>query len=132
MIAANSKSVNVEKVALLEKLKANLQTHKQDYKEAVEGYKIKVENDFIVALRRVQATSAEALVGINMSMNCTPPNNHEDDYNEIIMMLEMSVDEIINLDSHSFKQYVMNEWAWSRSFTATASMYKSIAAGSAN
>jgi hypothetical protein len=35
------------------------------------------------------------------------------------------VDDVINLDSESFKAYVKNEWSWSKSFDVTATMYKS-------
>jgi hypothetical protein len=128
-ISVNSKTVNVNKSELISKLKNNLKQHKEDYKEAVAGYKIKVEADFAKALENAKKHTAEQLVEMSLSINCFPPGSHENEYNEIIMMLEMSVDEVIQLDGQSFRQYVMNEWSWSKAFTATANMYKNIAAG---
>ena len=128
MINSREKSVNVAKAVLLERLKANLTQHMTDYAEAVQGYKIKVESDLKKMLKIIRSTTPEALVQRNVSLTSTPPVSHEAEYKEIIEMLEMSVDEIINLDGPSFKSYVMNEWTWSRNFDMTTTLYKSIAA----
>ena len=45
MLQANSKSVNVARTDLLDALKTNLEIHRNDYIEAMYGYKIKLIKD---------------------------------------------------------------------------------------
>jgi allophanate hydrolase subunit 1 len=125
-ITANTKSVNVARKDLIEKLVANLTAHKADYQEALVGYKIKLEQDLKKVLKAVKTATVEEAQTIRMPTN-NPPQDHSKDYEEVIQMLQMSVDDVINLDSHSFKAFVMNEWAWSNTFNSTATMYKGIA-----
>lgn len=126
MINQNSKSVNVSRKHLLEKLEANLETHKADFAEALIGYKIKLADDLQKALWAVEDSTPESVVNV-ASVSFNPPRSFESEYIEIITMMQMSVDENINLDSSSFKSYVMNQWAWSASFNSSALMYKTIA-----
>lgn len=54
----------------------------------------------------------------------TAPVNHEDEYIEVIEMLEMSVDQHINLSVDLFKAYVKNQWGWTNSFKSLVGSYK--------
>jgi hypothetical protein len=117
-------------MALLEKLKQNLEIHKKDYIEACEGYKIKLAKDLEDALKVVQGTNPLQLKHLR-AVVFNAPVNHETEYQEIIDMMEHSVDDTINLDSSDFKSYFKNEWAWSGAVNSTNSLYKSFAAASA-
>jgi hypothetical protein len=53
------------------------------------------------------------------------PVSYEDSYKRAIRMLELSVDDIIEVEEDVFNQLVLDEWSWKRSFTANSTMYKS-------
>jgi hypothetical protein len=54
----------------------------------------------------------------------TPPQNHAEEFTEMIEMFELSVDEKINLDHQSFKAFFKNEWPWKKQFEMLAASYK--------
>lgn len=56
----------------------------------------------------------------------TPPSSYEAEYNRAIRMLELSVDDIIELDTQQFDQLVQDIWVWKTSFITTNSIYKKI------
>lgn len=121
MFNRGKQSINVKREELLKILKANREQHQLDYKEAVDGYrsaKIKVLED---ELEKVKAEDKPEKTSLNVTLN--KPINYVSEYTEIIDMLEMSVDEIINLDSDSFQAYIKDNWSWKRSFMVSNSTY---------
>lgn len=126
MITSSTKSVNVSRTALLEKLIANLAEHKKDYQEAILGFKVKLLVDLQQAIIDVNASEPEGLKDLE-SVSFAGPISYADEYNEIIEMMKMSVDENITLDNRSFQQYVMNKWTWSDHFNNSTKIYKSYA-----
>lgn len=127
MITANQRSVNVNRLQLLECLKKNLEIHKKDYQEALVGYKVKLEKDLTDALESLSSLKETELKGFNVEFQ--HPVSHENSYVEVIEMMEMSVDENINLDSQSFRAFIKNDWPWSINFNSTTTLYKSYAVG---
>jgi hypothetical protein len=128
MMQANQKSVNVKRTELLKKLKSNLAEHEQDHQEALVGYKIKLMKDLQATLKKVKAAEYEDLSKYSSLRFDQPPVSYSNEYREVIAMMEMSVDEHINLDSTSFKSYILNQWSWSNLVNSTNTLYKSIAA----
>ncbi len=128
MINQGRNSVNVSRVALLAKLKENVAIHKKDYEEALIGYKIKLVADIKAALLVAEKASLEK-IHLLAAPRYDYPRSYEAEYNEIIDMMEVSVDDVINLDATSFKQYFKNEWSWSSHFNSSATMYKAMASG---
>ena len=55
---------------------------------------------------------------IQRSVTLTEPSNHAKDYDRVITMLEMSVDDTITLDAQAF-----DNWDWSRFALATNTTY---------
>lgn len=51
------------------------------------------------------------------------PTSHLDEYDEVIAMMEMSVDETISLDSSAFQQYVLDNWTWKKNFIGSVTKY---------
>ena len=128
MITQGRHSVNVSRKELLDKLYENVAIHKKDYAEAVIGYKIKLIQDLKAKLAEVENSDPNDTLKINQVV-FNRPASYENDYNEIIDMMEVSVDDVINLDASSFKSYFKNEWSWSGGFNASATLYKNAAAG---
>lgn len=51
------------------------------------------------------------------------PENHLDDYDRVIGMLEFSVADKVELTSSDFNAYVRNRWEWHRSFVGSNTAY---------
>jgi len=120
--ARNMQTVNVDRIKLLEALKANLEIHRTEYAQALIDFKDRLEQDLKLAAKKVSKTEPKDLRDFNFTVNF--PQNHEREFIEVIDMLEHSVDTTINLDSASFRAYIKNEWAWAHSFKMLNSSYK--------
>ena len=102
MMNIRQRSVNVNRHVLLEKLRENLETHRVEYKEALAEYHARLEADLKLALKKVRNTDPEQVESLKSFRFSVPfPQNHEQDYIDVIEMLELSVDENINLDRES-------------------------------
>lgn len=125
MMNIRQRSVNVSRTELLAKLKENLEAHRREYQEALVEFKARLVEDLKLAHKKVnKVENVEDLK--NFSFDIQFPQNHEKDYEEVIEMLEMSVDEHINLDSESFKAYIKNEWNWQHHFRAAKMAYATV------
>lgn len=122
MMTLRQRSVNVNRLELIEALKKNLETHRAEYEVALADFKTRLLEDLKTAQKHVNKTEAADLK--NFSIHFSFPQNHEKDFVEVIEMLEMSVDENINLDADSFRAYIKNEWAWTHSFKSVTESYK--------
>lgn len=122
MMNVRQRSVNVSRVELIVKLKENLNIHAAEYKQALLDFHERLVADLEVAALKVKSSDPASLE--DFRINFTFPQNHEEDYRDVIEMLQMSVDDTINLDSEAFKAYIKNEWSWQRNFKATTEMYK--------
>lgn len=128
-VHGDTRSVNLKRSVLLEKLKENLEIHKKDYEEAIEGYKVKLLLDMKNKIEEIEKTDPNRIQELEY-VPFSPPRSYESSYLDVIEMLEFSVDDVINIDASSFKNYVKNEWAWSNNFKATTTLYKSYQVGS--
>lgn len=115
------KTVRVERLVLLEKLEENRDAHRDLFLEAQKGYRKAV-------IKELDQMLQEARDGrpIRRYLELPEPQDHTNDYDNVIAMLEMSVDETIELTSTDFSQYVRDDWSWkalaqlvNTSYTAT-------------
>lgn len=114
--------ITVEKATLIEAITANRKGHRAIFEEAVEGYKEQVEKvleERLAEIRRGQI--------IHISVNLPLPQDHTRDYDRVLKMLEMSVDETVTLDETTFAMYVMDDWNWKHGFLQTNSAYSASA-----
>lgn len=128
MLNLRSKSVNVSRLALLDALVKNLETHKTQYQEAIADYKTKLRldaNELVESLEK--DLSEKDLKKLRIEFN--PPSDHSKEYTDAIEMLEMSVDDTIQLDEQSFKAFIKNQWLWSDSFNEFLTSTKSYISG---
>jgi transcription elongation GreA/GreB family factor len=126
MMNIRQRSVNVKRSELLTALRANLETHKEEYKQALIDFKLRLLEDLQAGVEKVNASEPKDLAKFNVQVMF--PQNHEKDFMEVIEMLDMSVDDNINLDAESFRAYFKNEWSWTVGFRSLTESYK--AAGS--
>lgn len=121
-------TVNIEKQRLLAVVTENRELHAQVYSEAMEGWKEAMKDWFIEGARIV----ADGGTPERLAFTEVEPQNHSDDYDQIITMLEMSVDEVIELEDHQFAQYVMDRWNWKRAWIQNSSKFSQTASTSSN
>jgi roadblock/LC7 domain-containing protein len=115
----HNKTVNVERLKMIESIKAGLALHTKTYNEALVDFK----EYALIEVNKLQAAIAAGDYS-KTAINLIQPVSHIKEYEEAIEIFEMSVDENINIDLDTFKAYFKNEWQWSRGFESTAMMYK--------
>ena len=116
-------AIKIKRVELLDIVRQNLQKHIAEYEESVVDYKALVLQ---VASHNLKvAKTADTAEFKKIKQSPSAPTSYEDSYKRAIRMLELSVDEIIEVEEDVFNQLVMDEWNWKRSFTAATMAYKS-------
>lgn len=123
------RDVKVKRYDLLVKIRANREKHVVEYEEAVKGYLGAVFaalSDTTQELQRRfdRLEAGEVLVLQSITFNLQVPGNHAKDYDQVIAMLEMSVDEELTIRSDEFACYVMDDWDWKEDFLNVSNVYK--------
>lgn len=118
-------TVTVKKAELLEKVRANRDAHQAIYDEAKAGYKALAVAELKKHLKDVERGAMQV---IHITMPA--PVNQIRDYDRIITMLEMEVEDEVELDETQFSQYVMDDWRWKQQFLTSNSTYSATAATS--
>ena len=113
--------VKVNKEELLTILKFNRERHQEIYKKAFVGYREEVIQHLEFILSEILEKDGK----INTKIDLIVPQDHTAEYDRIIGMLEMSVDETIEIDGTEYRQYILDEWDWSKNFSSTSSSYSS-------
>jgi len=110
--------VRMAKSALLERVKANRETHRADYLEAKEAFNVRLVDWF-------DEQKKMALEGKQFAVAWTEvvPEDRTGDYDAVIDMLELSLDDEIILERREFRMYVRDEWSWSLTNKASFSTY---------
>lgn len=112
--------VTVSRDELLEVLRRNRDAHRKAFIKAQGLYRERAIGELDRALADARAGN-----GIRLSISMPVPEDHTDDYDREIRMLEMSVHERVTLASHLFDQVVMDHWRWSASWASNTMSYLS-------
>ena len=112
------RTVKVNKAELAKILEGNRAKHKDEYKDAFEGY-VKT------AIEKLEENLAKFKDGeiTKLRWNEQPPTSNVKDYDRVIQMLEMSVDAEIELTSEEFQNFVQDDWHWKESWRLSNSKY---------
>jgi len=116
-------AIKMKREELLEIVRANKEKHIAEYAESVIDYKKLVLQVTQANLKLAKTEDLEKFKQIKSLPSA--PVSYEDSYKRAIRMLELSVDEIIEVEEDVFNQLVLDEWSWKRSFVAASTMYKS-------
>jgi hypothetical protein len=111
-------TVKVKRDELLAKLEVNRSNHRQLFLDAQEGYRQMVIQELDKSLNDAREGRA-----IRTHIAMQAPQDHTDDYDNVVAMLGMSVDEVIELDAHDFQCYVMDKWTWAAAANLLNSTY---------
>lgn len=111
-------SVKVERMQLLTAIQGNRDAHRDLFIKAQKGYR----EMMIEELDRMLKDAKEGLP-IRRAVALVEPQDHTEDYDRVIRMLEMSVDKEIEIDASSFDQYVRDRWSWKQFADSTNTLY---------
>ena len=111
-------SVKVKRSDLLDRVRKNRATHRGIFEQAQSAYRAK-------AIELLDGMLKDARHGgkFARAVMIPEPEDHTEDYDRVIAMLEMSVDDEVEIGAHQFDQYVMDRWEWARSFGQTTLSY---------
>ena len=112
------RTVTVKKAALLGTVTENREAHREIFLKAQEGYR----EDMIAELELRLKEAREGKV-IRRAITMPEPSDHTSDYDRVIAMLNMSVDDEIELDEHEFECFVLDQWGWKASAMHTNMSY---------
>jgi tRNA A37 N6-isopentenylltransferase MiaA len=102
-------NVKVKKDELLATVRKNRDGHRDLFLKAQAGYR----EDAIAELDRMLREARDGKK-IRRGFTMPEPIDRTGDYDTVINMLEMSVDDVVELQFHEFAQYVRDQWSWKR------------------
>jgi hypothetical protein len=111
-------NITVDKAELIAKIQQNREEHKALYEEAVVVYRQR-------AIEEIEKVLAEAKRGdkIRHAFALPVPEEHTEDFDRALEMLEWEQGNSIVLAEYEFAQLVQNEWGWARNFAANTTSY---------
>lgn len=111
-------SIRVKREELLKRLYTNRASHRHEFTRALEGYKR-------VVLTKLEESLADARAGRKYisKFYLVEPVDHTSDYDRIIDMMQMSLDDELWLTQTEFSTYVRDDWQWKEQFTSTNASY---------
>lgn len=108
------RTVKVSKTDLLDRVRANRKAHRAEFEKALEDYQaavIKELEEWLDAARKRK--------NVMRTTRLRMPQDQTGDYDQVVDMLEMSIEDTIELTHQEFAQYVRDDWAWKDQFTQT-------------
>lgn len=119
------RSVKVGRGELLEIVRTNKEKHIKEFNEAVEDFKAAAIKIADHNLKLAQSGDVDQIAKFKQLP--TKPTSYEDSYTRAIRMLELSVEDVIEVEEDVFNQLVLDEWGWKQNFTVSSALYKSFA-----
>lgn len=117
------KALTYERSNLLNIIKENRDRHEATFTEAFANYRRAVADwhrDQLEILGDADPAEIEVLA---TSFRMPAPEQHTEDYDRVIRMLELTDQPVISLEQNEFQQYVLDEWNWSGGFLRSTSFY---------
>ena len=111
-------SITVIKDDLITTLRQNRDAHRSMFLKAQEVYRDKMIEEMERALKEAREGGA-----IERSFRLPLPEDHTDDFDTAIEMLEWEQADQIMLSQQDFLTFVRNQWGWRQSFAANTGSY---------
>ena len=112
--------VRVKKTELLEILKKNKAEHEAIFAEAQKTWQTAVVKELTSQLAIASENKLPSLLKLK---KLEPPKSYASEYERAIGMLEMSVDDVVEIDQQEYQNYVRDIWNWSRNWAYSNSAY---------
>ncbi len=114
----NISDVLMDRFRVLAIVKDNRARHRDIFEEAMEGYRRRAIEILEEHIQRIKDKDMEQ-VNVALPM----PEDHTDDYDRVISMLEDNLAGTVVLDERDYKTFILDDWGWKREWTATNTMY---------
>ena len=112
--------IRVDKDELLKTLNTNLENHTSTLKKAMSARNTEIKKQLSELLLLMESSvDFQAKETITFPM----PDDHTNDYERVIKMVKMSVDEVIELNESQFDQLVLDNWHWKKEFMFKSAGY---------
>lgn len=112
-------SAKVEKLVLIKTLETNREKHREEYVEAEDSYRKSVIEWYEKQMQKAE----EGEEFETYYEDEVAPVDHTSDYENILAMLQYTIDTEIQLTQQEFRQYVQDDWHWQGEFKMSASYY---------
>ena len=113
------RTIRLQKVDLLSKLKEHKQNHIEEYEKAVKAYKLEAMEQLNSLIEKAEKGERK------LSLKLVEPLDHSKDYDNIIEMFKWEVEDIVELSQSEFRQYVLDDNTFSQSAKLSNSAYVS-------
>jgi hypothetical protein len=110
--------ITVDKSDLIAKIQANRDEHRSMFLKAQERYREAMIAELDRALQEAREGKA-----IQRAFALPVPEDHTDEFNTAIEMLEWEQGESVVLDQRDFMRFVQNRWEWEASFLRNTGSY---------
>jgi len=113
------KEITINKKNLVTTLYKNMETHNKEYNEVMVKYlamAVKAVDKLLKKLKKGE-------VNTSLYIDLQKPKSNVQDYKTAIEMLELEVNTNVTISEREFRQYIKNEWEWTRSFEFSKTTY---------
>lgn len=107
-------TTRIQKEKLREIVQRNRDNHRGEFEKALGEYKKAVIHYLGEQIKR-----AEQGLIVDNYISIPQPEDHTVDYDQVLEMLDLSVDDTIELTYRDFSQYVRDDWGWKGQFATT-------------
>ena len=114
------RAVRIDRDKFVDRVQANRDGHRATFEKALEGYRVRVIHELERRVRHVNEGRA-----FDLYFRLPEPEDHTDDYDRVLEMARLSVDEVIELTADDFASFVLDQWGWKQNFLDTTAMYTS-------
>lgn len=111
-------TIKVDKARLIETLKKNREEHKAIFDKAQVVYREQMIAELDRALDEAKNGGK-----IRRGFSLPVPENHIEDFDTAIQMLEWDQGKTVELTQREFQTYVENKWGWQQSFAGNTQAY---------
>lgn len=112
------RKIRIEVSRLKAVLEENREKHRGIFEQAMVGYR----EGAIKELDRMIKDAREGRK-IKRALSLVQPVDQTADYDRALRMLELTADEVVELEEHEFDCYVMDRWHWRNQFLSSNSAY---------
>src|SRR5256885_13791225 len=104
----------------MDRVEANRDKHRATFLKAQEGYRA-----FLIKELEQRLEEAQRGLKVDRYIHLEEPEDHTDDYDQILEMARMSVDDTLEITQQEFAWYVLDRWSWKQQWVTTTGTYTS-------
>lgn len=112
------RTVTVDRHEFIARVQANRNAHRAVFEHALDGYRQRLIDELERRIRDLRKGR-----WVEQHIGLPEPEDHTDDYDRVLAMAEMSIDDTLELDESEFAMYVMDQWSWKQNFADSTLSY---------